>query len=94
VVQDGRVGQTPDSRIAALLEELCVRYGYCLPRDKADAIVAEPPADPQSFVDAVLKAEGLKLALVDRRTRGVLSEVVERWMFDSGTGEGTRSGLP
>jgi len=92
--QDGDVGSKPVTRVEALLEELCLRYGYCLPREKRDAILAELPVDAQAFVEAVLVAEGRDPSLVDEPHRKALAEVVEQWLSDSPTGKGSRSGLP
>jgi hypothetical protein len=59
----------PGSRAEALLWELCVTYGYCIPIEEADAILAERPPDADAFLDAVLTAEGIDPALADKRTR-------------------------
>ena len=91
--QDVLVGTKPASRVEALLYELCVRYGYCLPSDKRDAIVAKPPSDAETFVDAVLRAEGLEPDSVDKQARKVLVAMVERWLFDGGSSTGSQSGL-
>jgi hypothetical protein len=82
------------SQVEALLRELCVRYGYCLPAEKEDALLAGVPKDPDAFVDAVLTAEGLDPFLTDKAVRQELREVVCDWLFDDGQGRGTKSGLP
>jgi len=82
----------PASRVEALLEELCVRRGHSLSREKVEAIAADPPSDAEAFVDVVLQAKGLEPGLVDKRTRGALMETVSQWLFDGGTGKGSRSG--
>jgi hypothetical protein len=84
----------PTSRAEAALDELCVKYGYCLPIEKAEALLADMPADPEAFVDAVLLGEGLDPTLIDKQQRHELREVVRGWLFDAGRGRGTRSGLP
>lgn len=76
------MGRKPGSRVEGLLEELCVGHGYCLPPDDRARLVARPPADPQSFVDAVLRAEGLDPELCDDSQRRRLTDVVERWLSD------------
>jgi len=88
------VGSKPTTRLEAALNELCVRYGYCLGTEEAVAIRAEPPVAPDAFVDAVLVAEGLNPSLCDKRTRSELGEVVRDWLFDDGQGKGSKSGLP
>lgn len=50
-----------------LLDELCLREGFCLPPATTLTLVADPPADPVEFTDAVFRAEGLDPRLADRR---------------------------
>jgi hypothetical protein len=84
----------PTSRVEALLYELCVTYGYCLPEGKNDELLANPPHDPDEFVDAVLLAEGIDPTLVDKHQRTQVRGVVCDWLFDEGRGRGSKSGLP
>jgi hypothetical protein len=77
-----------------LLDELCVRYGYCLPPDEQVALAKQPPLDADAFVDAVLVAEGLDPGLIDMRRRRELVACVREWLFDDGRGKGTASRLP
>ena len=56
----------PPDRIAWLLDDLCVRHGFCLPPAARTALVASPPADSHAFAAAVFRAEGLDPA-VDKR---------------------------
>jgi hypothetical protein len=41
-----------------LLDTLCVKLGYCLTPDDYDAIVANPPTDPQAFAELVMTLDG------------------------------------
>jgi hypothetical protein len=59
---------------------MCVKYGYCIPPEAAEAIAANPPTDPDGFVDAVLVAEGLEPMLVDKNQRRQLREVVTAFL--------------
>jgi hypothetical protein len=68
------------SRVDALLHELCVAHGYCLPPEEQARILAAPPDQPEAFADAVLRAEGLDPGLCDGQQRRRLIEVVERWL--------------
>ena len=82
------------TRVEALLWDLCTKYGFCLSPDDRAALVAAPPGDVDSFVDAVLVAEGLDAMLCDNHTRGYLGEKVRDWLFDERRGKGSKSGLP
>jgi hypothetical protein len=84
----------PASRVEAVLYELCVEYGYCLPNDELATILSNVPEDADEFLDAVLMAEGNRPDLMDKSVRSELREVVRDWLFDDGLGRGTRSGLP
>jgi hypothetical protein len=37
----------PESRAEAALDELCIKYGYCLPGERADALLADVPETPK-----------------------------------------------
>ena len=78
----------------ALLSDLCVRKGICLPPEEADALVRNPPSDPDEFVDAILIAEGIDPTLCDKQIRRWVSDAVHDWIFDEGRGKGSASGLP
>ena len=43
----------------ALLYDLCVVLGFCLPPDAQARLISEPPDDADTFTDAVIRAEGL-----------------------------------
>jgi len=89
-----RPGKTKrGSRAEVALSELCVRFGYCIPPDAAEAILANPPADAEAFVDAVLVAEGRDPWLVSSDDRRPMIETVSDWMY-GGHGRGSMSGLP
>jgi hypothetical protein len=46
-------------KIEALLYELCVVLGFCLPPDVQARLKSNPPSDIDEFADAVIRAEGL-----------------------------------
>jgi hypothetical protein len=46
-------------QLELLLDELCVKNGFCLPSDEYDRLLANPPQDVLAFTDAVFRAEGL-----------------------------------
>ena len=84
----------PDSCVEALLIDLCVGRGYCLPPNKQDELLANVPEDADAFVDAVLVAEGLDPTYFDKHEREEITAMVRDWLFDDGKGRGTKSGLP
>ena len=47
------------AQIEALLYELCVVLGFCLPPKEHLRFQSEPPADVDAFTDAVIRADGL-----------------------------------
>ena len=46
-------------RTKALLVELCIYLGFCLPSEGQDRLIANPPADIDEFTDAVFREEGM-----------------------------------
>lgn len=47
------------SQVGALLHDLCVAYGFCLPPQENERLKAEPPIGADAFTDAVFVAEGM-----------------------------------
>lgn len=47
------------AQVEALLYELCVVLGFCLPPEANERLKSDPPADVDEFADAVIRAEGL-----------------------------------
>jgi hypothetical protein len=47
------------SRVNALLCQLCIDLGFCLPPADNDRLRRAPPADVDAFTDAVFVAEGM-----------------------------------
>jgi hypothetical protein len=47
------------AQIEALLRELCVVLGFCLPYEEGQRLMNDPPATTDEFTDAVFRAEGL-----------------------------------
>jgi hypothetical protein len=87
------VGYRPVSRLDALLEEQCTRYGWCLdPSDRA-ALVQDPAQDRDAIVESIIQAEFGEAGLRDRERRTWLESLVDDWLFDP-QGRGARSGLP
>lgn len=69
-----------DKVISALLDRLCVEFGFCLPPDDVRTLVADHPIDPQQFLDEVIRREGLDPGAYDRHFyRQMLGVVRERF---------------
>lgn len=85
------MGYRPASRVDALLEELCVKYGFCLPPDEHARLLVNPPVDPDRFTEEVLRVEGLDQSLMDKSLRKTLVSLVADWLHGE---KGRSSGLP
>jgi hypothetical protein len=64
------------SEIDNLLTKLCVELGFCLPPSALLRLQNSPPADIDSFTDAVFAAEGLDPQFVNRRLRAEVREMI------------------
>ena len=51
--------QLSPNQVQALLSELCVVLGFCLPPIEQARLQASPPTEVDAFTDAVIRAEGL-----------------------------------
>lgn len=73
--------QNPDvSReaiIEALLDDLCVKFGFCLDPLAKEALHTNPPPDASAFTDRVISAEGLNPITVDTALRNGMIALVE-----------------
>ena len=67
------------------LEELCVKFGYCLSPDDQQGILNSSPIDADAFVDAVLTAEGRNPSLVTKQERRPMVETVTRLAYGDGS---------
>jgi hypothetical protein len=47
----------PDE-VRALLDRLCIKYGFCLPPAEIEKLAGLPPTDIDEFTEAALVAEG------------------------------------
>jgi hypothetical protein len=61
---------------ARLLNDLCVRLGYCLSPDDQQRIIANPPTTVDGFTDAVVTAEGLDPVLMATEQRQQVRRMV------------------
>lgn len=58
-----------------LLEDLCVTQGLCLSPVDQERLREAPPATPEAFAAAVVRAEGLDPAMNEELYRRVLATV-------------------
>lgn len=56
------------AQVSALLDNLCIKLGFCLPLAEQRKLQANPPESVIEFTDAVFVAEGLNPEHADRRT--------------------------
>ncbi|WP_344479399.1 hypothetical protein [Nonomuraea monospora] len=62
-----------------LLDELCVRHGFCLPPGKQQRLLEQAPfMTVDAFTDAVFIAEGMDPSLYKNLRRGVRETVQRR----------------
>jgi hypothetical protein len=62
--------------VGRLLDDLCVRLGYCLPAATQQRIIADPPPTVDAFTDAVIEAQGLDPVIMDKRHRLEVRRIV------------------
>ena len=65
-----------------LLDDLCIKLGFCLPPADQSKLKQDPPRDVRAFTDAVFLAEGLDVELADRhlyrQVRDMVAAAFER----------------
>jgi hypothetical protein len=77
----GPVAEADDRAIVVqrLLDELCVRLGFCLPPRAQTRLRQSPPLDPDEFTDAIFAAERMDPRLY-LHLRHDVRAVVDRWL--------------
>lgn len=70
-------------RVQILLDELCVKLGFCLSPGVQRSLRESAPADVDTFTDAVLEAEGVD-PRVNKQLRRTVRDTIEwhmrRWV--------------
>jgi hypothetical protein len=85
------VTHSPRTRFDALIDELCLRFGWCGASSRREAL--RPLAgDAEALLDAIVRADGYESTL-GRELRSRIAERVHDWLF-APAGIGARSGLP
>ncbi|WP_207923606.1 hypothetical protein [Actinomadura bangladeshensis] len=72
--------------VDALLHDLCVRLGFCLPPADQAVLRASPPVGVDSFAEAVFRAEGLDASPDGELWRQVRETVARAFEAGSRTG--------
>lgn len=72
-----RPDTTPEAAIESLPDELCRKFGFCLPPESKMALVASPPDSVHAFTDAVIAGDGLDPATYDPDIRRQMVRLVE-----------------
>jgi len=72
--------QMSSAQVEALLYELCVELGFCLPPGEQARLRESPPTNVNAFTDAVIRAEGIDPADIQlRMRRDIRSRVAEHY---------------
>jgi hypothetical protein len=71
------MGYRPTSRTDALLEELCTKYGWCLPPEDRRALIAAEPQDREAITDSIIRAEFGDVDVRDDDKRAFLMPIVD-----------------
>ena len=66
-----------------LLDDLCIRLGFCLPPLDRTQLRDCPPPDPRSFTDAVFRAEGLDPSTADLHLYRQVKARITRAFFEA-----------
>ncbi|WP_089154903.1 hypothetical protein [Micromonospora sp. NBS 11-29] len=78
------MGQPDDreSEVRRLLDELCIKLGFCLSPAENQRLRQSPPGEVDSFTDAVFEAEGIsEVGHTDlrRQVRDIVARHLSRW---------------
>lgn len=77
-----RRGRDEPPQVKVLLDQLCVKLGFCLPPAEISRLVDTPPPRIEDFVDAVFSAEGVDAGhsrQLYRQVRDLVTEHFHRW---------------
>lgn len=66
-----------EATVEALLGDLCVTFGFCLPPDAKETLRTSPSDGVAAFTDAVVRAEGMDPETIDSALRRRMQEMVE-----------------
>lgn len=66
-----------ESAIQQVLDELCVKLGFCFGPDANAALRVSPASGVNAFVEAVIRHEGMDPEHIDTNLRRQMREIVE-----------------
>ena len=72
-----------ESDVRRLLDDLCIKLGFCLPPEESQRLRESPPGEVDSFTDGVFEAEGMgdmRYTDLRRQVRGVVDQYMRRWV--------------
>lgn len=72
-----------EQALKELLMELCVDWGFCLPKDHQATIAKQPNYDALKFAFDVLKAEGMDPEIETKWVRQLSRKFIERFGSES-----------
>ncbi|MEV4481790.1 hypothetical protein [Micromonospora coxensis] len=79
------------SDVQRLLDELCIKLGFCLPPEESLRFRESPPRYPDSFTDAVVEAERMSNTSsrdLRRQVRVIVDQHMRRWARTTGHSAG------
>jgi len=66
-----------EGEVQQLLDDLCVRLGFCLPPDAQSDLRRCPPESASAFAEAVIRAEGLDPNQLSRELRRSITGLID-----------------
>lgn len=70
-----------DDGVPRLLEQLCVKFGFCLDPVEWQQIVDDPPTSADTFTDAVIVGDGLDPVTIDSGLRRQVRDLVRESLW-------------
>jgi hypothetical protein len=59
-----------------LLNDLCVKLGFCLSSEAHERVMTNTPQELASFVDAIFKEEGLDPEIANKRLKRLVRDMI------------------
>lgn len=68
------------SEVRAVLDRLCLKYGFCLPPIEIERLAASPPMGIDDFIEVVFAAEGFGFPKSDPIYQGIREVVAQAFV--------------